>query len=75
MTASTLDEQRAELSAEFPGWTIVYTRPAGRVRWWATRGLVRERMDERGGFTTWSAEDLRRRLRGAAGNRRPMSAR
>ncbi|WP_242906434.1 hypothetical protein [Actinomadura terrae] len=70
-----LAETLAELRAEFPGWTIVYTRPAGGVRWWATRGLVRERTDERGSLTTSSAEELRQQLRGATGNRPPRSTR
>ncbi|GAA2636942.1 hypothetical protein SMC26_15860 [Actinomadura fulvescens] len=36
---SIVDEVKARLRAEFPGWSIITTN---RGRWWATRNPVRD---------------------------------
>ncbi|MUN36538.1 hypothetical protein [Actinomadura litoris] len=57
------DDDKAQLKAEFPGWSIIYSS-AGR--WWATRGpLGRGEEGRAGSVDADTPEGLRRESREA----------
>ncbi|MFI6514631.1 hypothetical protein ACIBF1_03625 [Spirillospora sp. NPDC050679] len=60
-----VQDTKARLRAEFPGWSIIVTN---RGRWWATRGpLPEERIDEISDLEADDPETLRAQLREVTG--------
>lgn len=58
----TPDEEKAQLKAEFPRWTIIQTADTGR--WWGTRGpLTREDLSGVADVSADSAEELAEKIR------------
>ncbi|MGI5165282.1 hypothetical protein ACQEU3_13065 [Spirillospora sp. CA-253888] len=56
---------KAELRAEFPGWSIIHT---DRGRWWATRGpLPRDQANRIADVEADTPEQLRARLQAVTG--------
>lgn len=58
---SAVEQAKARLRAEFPGWSIIRT---DRGRWWATRGpLVREDLNQEASVEADTPEQLAAEIR------------